>query len=51
MVLGINGDVMAQPNAVVGINYTVPNLPTKTGFVWQTNSSGVNRLNWIAFGN
>jgi len=51
MVHGVNGDVAAQAGAVVGINYTSPNLPTLTGFKWRTNTTGTNRLNWISFGN
>lgn len=50
MVMGVNGDVQAQPAANVGINYTGANFPTATGFKWQTDTTGTNRLNWIAIG-
>lgn len=45
---GSNGDVQAQGNAVVGINYTTP--PNTSRFFFRTNVGGQNRCNWWAVG-
>jgi hypothetical protein len=46
--VGANSDVVAQPNAVVGFNYSPP--PGPGSFYFRTNVGGQNRINYLAVG-